>query len=255
MARPQDHAAASPSPSSHAPGPLAPSLPAPRPRDEALKGIFLANGITLVIAVWQDWSVLHLLWPFWMQSVIIGWYARRRILLLTRFCTKGFKINDRAVDPTPETQQKTANFFALHFGLFHLVYFFFLVAFTLTSDPQGFIEVMNENTGRVSQVHIGKVHPLDFLIYLGLAWGFWQTHRASHREHVAADLGNTPNIGSLMFLPYARVVPMHLCIILSVPLGGAGAIWFFMLLKTIADAVMHVVEHRLLQGEETPLPG
>ncbi len=244
-----------PPPSPRAHSPLAPALPAPRPRDEALKGILLANGLTLVIAVWQDWSVLHLLWPFWMQSLIIGWYARRRILLLTRFCTKGFRINDRTVDPTPETQRQTAGLFVLHYGFFHLLYFFFLLALTLTSDPQGFIEVTNENTGRVSQVHIGKIHPLDFLLYVGLAWGFWQTHRASHREHVAADLGNTPNIGTLMMLPYARVIPMHLCIILAIPLGGMVAIWFFMLLKTVADGVMHAVEHRLLQGEAAAAPG
>lgn len=230
------------------------STPIPPLRDEGLRNILLANAITLALAVWQDWSVLQLLWPFWMQSLIIGWYARRRILQLTRFCTKGVKINDRPVDPTPETQRSTANFFALHFGLFHLIYFFFLVAFTLTSDPQGFIEVTNEGTGRVSRVHIGKVYPVDVFIYLGLAWGFWRTHRASHREHVAADLGNTPNIGTLMGLPYARVVPMHLCILLSVPLGGTGAIWFFMLLKTGADAVMHMTEHRLLQGQEEAEP-
>jgi hypothetical protein len=226
----------------------------PSPRDESLRGIFLANGITLAIALWQDWSVLHLLWPFWMQNLIIGWYARRRILQLTRFCTKGVRINDRAVEPTPETQRTTARFFALHYGFFHVGYLVFLLTFTLTADPQGFIEVTNEGTGRVSEVQIGRVHPLDFLFYAGLAWGFWRTHRASHREHVAADLGNTPNIGTLMFLPYARVIPMHLCIILAAALGGGGAIWFFMLLKTGADALMHVVEHRLLQGSGEGAP-
>lgn len=218
------------------------------PPDAAVRGILIANGFTLAMAVWQGWSVLQLLWPFWMQSLIIGWYARQRILKLTQFCTKGVKVNDRAVDPTPETQRDAANFFALHYGFFHLGYFVFLAAFTLTSDAQGFIEVTNEGTGQVSQVQIGRVHPLDFVIYLGLAWGFWQSHRASHREHVAADLGNTPNLGTLMFLPYARIVPMHLCIILAIPLGGAGAIWFFVLLKTGADVLMHRIEHRLLQG-------
>jgi hypothetical protein len=226
-----------------------PAAPPATPRDDAIRGILITNGVTLLIAVWQDWSVLQLLWPFWMQSVIIGWYARQRILKLTRFCTQGVKINNRPVEPTPETARATASFFTLHFGLFHLIYLIFLIAFSLTSDPQGFIEVTNEDTGQVSQVQIGRVHPFDFLIYLALAIGFWQSHRASHREHVQADLANAPNIGTLMFLPYARIVPMHLCIILAIPLGG-GAIWFFMLLKAGADVLMHVVEHRLLQGKQ-----
>ena len=37
---------------------------------------------------------------------------------------------------------------------------------------------------------------------------FVQSHRASHREHVAADLAGTPKLGTLMMLPYARIVPM-----------------------------------------------
>lgn len=217
------------------------------PRDEALKGILITNAATLAVAVWQDWSVLQLLWPFWMQSLIIGWYARQRILKLTRFSTAGVKINKRTVEPTPETQRSMANFFALHFGFFHLIYFIFLIAFTLTSDARGFIAVTNENTGQVSQVLIGKIAPIDLLIYIGLAFGFQLNHGRSHREHVRADLGHTPNIGTLMMMPYARVVPMHLCIILAIPFGGSGAIWFFMLLKTGADVAMHKVEHRLLQ--------
>jgi hypothetical protein len=218
-----------------------------RPHDDALKGILITNAITLAAALWQDWSVLQLMWPFWMQSLIIGWYSRQRILKLTRFCTKGLRINNQAVDPTPQTQRWVANFFALHFGFFHLIYFVFLMAFTATSDPHGFIEVTNETTRQVSQVHIGRVHPFDFLIYVALAVGFWHSHRSSHEEHVQADLGNTPSLGTLMFLPYARIVPMHLTIILGVALGS-GAVWIFILLKTLADVVMHKVEHRVLQG-------
>ncbi len=227
-----------------------PTSAAPARRDHAVVGILLTNGITLMFALWQNWSVLQLLWPFWIQSVIIGWYARQRILKLTRFCTRGFQVNGRSVDPTPETQRQTAIFFALHYGFFHLGYFVFLLVFTLTSDPQGYVEIVIEGQGPVD-VHLGKVHPLDFPIYLALALGFWKTHQASHREHVAADLGNTPNIGTLMFLPYARVIPMHLCIILAVPFAGVSAIWLFMLLKTAADALMHVVEHRVLQRSRT----
>jgi hypothetical protein len=215
--------------------------------DQSLKGILLINAITLVVALWQDWSVLQLMWPFWMQSMIIGWYARQRILKLTEFSTEGFKINNRAVDPTPKTQRFTANFFAFHYGFFHLGYLLFLITMTLTTDPGGYVAVTHESTGETSQMLIGHVHPLDFVIFVLLAWGFLKAHRASHNEHVEADLRNSPNIGTLMFLPYARIIPMHLTIVLALPLGG-GALWFFVLLKTAADVIMHKVEHRLLQS-------
>lgn len=220
--------------------------PVVTPRDDAVKGILVTNAITFVIALWQDWGVLQLMWPFWAQSVIIGWFARQRMLKLTRFCTGGLKINGQPVSPTPETQRRVANFFAMHYGFFHLAYFIFLLAFTLLSDAGGSIEVTHTGTGVKSEVFLGNVHPLDFLIFAALALGFWHSHRASHLEHVEADLRNTPSIGTLMFMPYLRIIPMHLCIILAIPLGG-GAIWLFVLLKTGADLLMHVIEHRTLQ--------
>lgn len=104
------------------------------PPERAVHAILLANGVTLLMALWQGWSVLQLMWPFWMQSLIIGWYARQRMLKLTAFCTEGMKVNNRPVRPTPATQRKMANFFALHYGGFHAVYLVFLVALTTTTD-------------------------------------------------------------------------------------------------------------------------
>lgn len=217
------------------------------PPDRAVHAILLANGVTLLMALWQGWSVLQLMWPFWMQSLIIGWYARQRILKLTAFCTEGMKINNRPVRPTPATQRRMANFFALHYGGFHAIYLVFLIALTTTTDAAGFISVTNESTGAESLVYIGHVHPLDFVIYAFLAAGFIGTHRTSHKGHVAADLGGVPKLGHLMMLPYLRVVPMHLTIMLAVAFGGS-ALWLFVLLKVAADVGMHKVEHAVLQS-------
>lgn len=218
--------------------------------DRALKAIVAANAATLVLALWQQWSLLQLMWPYWMQSVIIGWYARQRILKLREFSTEGLRINKRAVAPTPETQRQVASFFALHFGFFHVVYLAFLLMFSTSADSAGFVTVNHEGGG-TSEVYMGHLHPLDYLAFGLLSLGFWGSHRASHREHVRADLSGCPNLGTLMFLPYARVVPMHLTIILGVVMGDA-AVWLFALLKTGADVIMHKVEHRLLGGGRRP---
>ena len=81
----------------------------------------------LVLAVVQQWSVLELMWPFWMQSVIIGYYARRRILALEQFSTEGLTMNDRPVAETPDSKRKIADFFVLHYGGFHAAYLMFLI--------------------------------------------------------------------------------------------------------------------------------
>jgi hypothetical protein len=216
--------------------------------DKATWGILASNAFTLGIALWQDWGVLLLLWPFWIQSVIIGFFARQRILRLEAFCTEGFTINDRAVDPTPETQRRVANFFALHYGFFHVMYFVFLFGFTLSAASDGAVPIFHESTGEVVEVAFGRVLPLDVLIFLALGFAFWRTHRTSHHEHVAADLARRPNVGSLMFLPYLRVVPMHLAVIFGAQMGGGAAIGLFMLLKTGADVGMHKAEHYILQS-------
>lgn len=216
-----------------------------RDSDRAVGGILASNAFTLGAALWQDWGVLQLMWPFWIQSLVIGWYARKRILKLGAFSTDGLTMNDRPVPPTPASQRGVANFFALHYGGFHLGYLVFLVLMTTTSDAAGFITVTNESTGVRSLVEVGRVHPFDFAIFAALGIGFWQTHRASHREHVAADLGQSPNLGTLMFMPYARIVPMHLTLVFGFMLD-TGALWLFVLLKTSADVVMHKLEHRML---------
>lgn len=202
-------------------------------RDRATWLLLWSNAVTLVSAVWQEWPLLSLLWPYWIQNVVIGYYARRRILALERFSTTGFTINDQEVAPTVETQKSTATFFALHFGVFHLVYLLFLR-----------LSTKSDQLGEVLSV-------LDWVWILALAIPFVMSHGRSHREHVEADLRGLPNIGTLMFIPYLRVFPMHLTIIGGAMLESHGdsrlALALFVGLKTVADLGMHAFEHRSLE--------
>jgi hypothetical protein len=199
-------------------------------RDRAIRGILAANAVTLIVALWQQWPATLLLWPYWIQSVVIGWYARRRILALQRFSTEGFRINDRAVEPTEATKRETANFFAFHYGFFHVGYLVFMLVLSFGSAFGGAPSVN------------------DWWLFGLLGIAFWHTHRSSHLQHLAADIRHERNIGALMFLPYARIFPMHITIILGTLLGGSSAaVLLFIVLKTGADVLMHVVEHRWLQ--------
>ena len=81
--------------------------------------------------------------------------------------------------------------------------------------------------------------------------GFVVNHLFSYQHNLEADAEGCPNIGTLMFTPYLRIVPMHVCIVLGTMLGnGAVGVVVFSLLKTAADALMHVVEHRILRRAE-----
>ena len=194
-------------------------------------GIIATNVLAIAIALWQQWPLVTLLWPYWLQSVIIGWYSRKRILALHDFSlanTSGF---DRG---TPEaTKRSTARFFVMHYGTFHLAY-----ALVLWSATHG----------KVHGVAPYHVEALDIVWMAVLAVSFVVTHRAAYRRIMAADEHSKPNIGGVMFLPYLRIVPMQLTIILGLGIAGGhtgGAVLFFGALKTAVDALMHWIEHRI----------
>ena len=94
--------------------------------DRSVTILLLSNLFTIGVALYQQWDVAGLMWVYWGQSVIIGYFNVHRILDLERFSTRGFRINNRPVRPTRKTQRETAVFFALHYGMFQLGYLVFL---------------------------------------------------------------------------------------------------------------------------------
>jgi len=116
-----------------------------------------------------------------------------------------------------------AIFFALHYGFFHLMYFVFLAA----------REAMVES-------------PFNLLPIAGCVAVFAINHRYSYQQHLASDLARNPNIGMVMMFPYARILPMHLMIVIGMIRSdqSVSAMLLFMGLKTVADLIMHLIEHR-----------
>jgi 4-hydroxybenzoate polyprenyltransferase len=194
--------------------------------DRSLTFLLVTNLATIVLAVLQQWNITDLLWIYWGQSVVIGFYNVHRIVDLDRFSTDGFIRSIRPVEPVCETQRCTAVCFALHYGLFHLVYGIFLLT--------------------TFRIHPG--FPVTGILLCILA--FWFTHRYSYRFNRERDRA-VPNLGSLMFFPYARVIPMNLVILLGGPVAGDDpvALALLLMLKTGADLAMHVIEH-LMAGSD-----
>ena len=184
--------------------------------------LVLSNIFTIIIALLGHWRLSDVMWIYWGQSVIIGFFNCIRILCLKQFSTEGFRINDHPVAPTKATQRQTAAFFALHYGFFHFIYCIFL--FKDRADLSQFSVL-----GVIACIAVFAVN-----------------HGFSFKYNLQRDLARKPNIGTIMFFPYARIIPMHLTIIL----GGifrqqtTGILVLFLGLKTLADLIMHLVEHR-----------
>ncbi len=50
--------------------------------DNSVWGLLLANLVTIMMAVMQDWSLLLVMWVYWCQSVIIGLFNFWRMMTL-----------------------------------------------------------------------------------------------------------------------------------------------------------------------------
>ena len=195
--------------------------------DRSVTWLLFSNLVTLVLAVWQHWNVSELLWIYGGQSVIIGWFNVHRILGLKRFSTEGFRINNRPVQPTRATRRQVALFFALHYGVFHFGYLVFLF----------------------SDARMHGALPVLGVVFCILV--FYFNHRFSWRYNREREAGRVPNIGNIMFFPYLRIIPMHLIIVLGGLLAGNSviALVVFLLLKTMADVAMHIIEHAMARGD------
>lgn len=189
--------------------------------DRTVVPLLLSNLLTIVWALFEGWQILDVMLVYWVQSIVIGYYNYHRIMDLDEFSTEGFSINDRRPEATAETRKKVAGFFALHYGAFHAVYLGFM---------------LSQESGEVSLSIFGIIACIVAFIF---------NHRYSYQYNKERDSQRVPNIGTIMFFPYARIVPMHLTIGLAASLGNSSvkALLIFLLFKTVADVIMHMVEH------------
>ncbi len=183
----------------------------------SITSLLASNLFTAYLAITQHWNLASLMLVYWFQSVVIGMFQFLKILDLKEFSTENFTINDRAVEPTQATKIQTAIFFLFHYGFFHFVYLIFISAGVVGDKP----------------FFMGGLW-LPAALYL-------VNHSISFFANRKQNQQRVPNIGQMMFYPYARIIPMHLTIIFGSALQLP--IVLFLGLKTLADLIMHLQEH------------
>ena len=189
----------------------------------SLKLLILSNLVTIIFAVFFNWSIYVIMWGYWCQSVIIGIFNFLRMLTLKNYSTKGLLMNNQPVKPSFRAKLSISFFFLFHYGFFHFGYMVFLAAFSS-----------------------GQITANDFLAILMITFIFFLNHLFSFIFYRKKQ--EKQNLGTMLFFPYVRIVPMHLTILFGgIFLGSVVALTpvlvFFLLLKTAADVVMHSIEH------------
>ncbi|MCA2004731.1 MAG: DUF6498-containing protein, partial [Ignavibacterium sp.] len=139
--------------------------------------------------------------------------------------------NGKEVLPTKAAKISTAVFFLFHYGFFHLIYAVFLGTFPLLLDES------KNSPGNFYLLFTAII----FLINYGIEF---------YKEQTTIS-DEVPNLGTVMFMPYFRIIPMHLTIILGGFIAAAGSflktdtsllvIILLMSIKTFIDLITHSV--------------
>ncbi len=197
-------------------------------KDPSLWAVVGGNIFAMVLATTESWSFSEILWTYWFQSILIGIINAYRMGTLKKFSTAGVTSNDQPVPETRQAQKEMTGFFVFHYGFFHFGYALFLI----------------------NDMPISLSSPATAISLVLAFTGFIAAHVYSYKHNKLHDFKDSkPNLGTLMFYPYLRIIPMHLVIVFGLATDSVGlaGIIPFMIMKTFADAGMHAIEHRIFR--------
>ena len=221
------------------PSPFSRIIPGGVMHNIPLVSLIAANLVTIVLAVLGNWDLATVLFSYWMQSVMIGVFTAAS--LLTTGSAREWPPAP-AGDPGAETLAALdrygsivariglTGFFIIHYGIFHLVYYEFIVG-----------------SGMFGQVNLA-----DPGVYLSCGI-FFLNHLYSFIAHWNVHIREAGGEGEDIFLPYHRIIPMHLIIIFGsmviFALEATGidstmpVLVLFLVLKTWADIAAHLAKY------------
>lgn len=207
-----------------------------------LVSLIAANLLTIVLAVLGNWDLATVVFIYWAQSVIIGIFAFLSILF-TDTSAMADSVTETTTLPDGSKQVRKGNpgtfkvlmagFFALHYGGFHLGYYFFIVG----SGIFGPVDFSDPGIALSCGLFFA-IHAYSFL------------YNRKRGKAAAADMMRQ------FMAPYDRILPMHLIIIFgSIIITGleffgittvTPVLVLFLLLKTYADVAGHLKKHLIL---------
>lgn len=174
----------------------------------------LAFVMTILVAVYEQWSAADLVWSLWLSSLLLGYIY----ILLTIIKGTASQNSSRTLRGSPIF---TLIFFSVHFLFFHFIHGLFLTQFfPMSPVTQTYLRASLPNTPW------NGLHMMDSLNFPAMVWNalvlYWPFALISafsrfDHYHEALSIAKPD-----LFFPYRRVIRMHLMIILLSFLWTAG---------------------------------
>jgi hypothetical protein len=197
--------------------------------------LIAANLVPLLGVLGSSWTVFSVLLLYWCENVIVGAFNILRMLVASP--------KDVAADAA---KLFLIPFFTFHYGMFTMVHGIFVLALFgpdgghFSPSPAAFL-------GAVRGAGIGYA-----ALAVLLSHGFSFAH-----NYIAGGEFRSASLPQLMMQPYARVMVLHVTILLggfAAKAAGAplGALILLIALKTLIDLRAHLAERRKLGTISAP---
>lgn len=187
-------------------------------QDPSIILLLLSNIFCIIYYQQHPENFGTIVWIYWFQSVIIGIFNFLDLLTLKNYNPSDVTINGKVAKSGGKGC--VAFFFLFHYGMFHLVYAIFILV------QQG-----------IPDRRIVFITIIAFLMESLIIFRRKKLYEANHAV----------NPGVIMFLPYLRIVPMHLLIIIPVFFHISPSI-LFLVLKTFADLGFFLITQRMYRN-------
>jgi len=178
--------------------------------------LLFSNAFAIFFIIKNNVPIKNVFLIYWMQSVIIGIINVVRILSLKDYTAAENKGNQSG-QSSFAGKAIFAAFFAVHYGAFHVGYLIFITQGNLSEK-------------------------LDWMGAFSIAFMFLISHIFSFVSNFKQETEGK-DISSVMFTPYARIIPMHLAIIFGSGFSGLS-LKLLLFIKAGFDLLAHVFKHK-----------
>lgn len=185
-------------------------------RDPALWALIGFNIILIMQYQHDVKEYTTIIWLYWCQSVLLGFFTFIDMLTMKK---EDISVENMTINNRPATPQQARGclpwFFLVHYGGFHFVYLIFL-----------FIDF------HFSDINFISLKWSFLALTISYAFLFIQ-NKIKYRQVKR-------KIGTMFFMPYLRILPMHLTILLPKFFHWQPALTF-LVLKMAMDIIGHLV--------------
>ncbi|MBU0761125.1 MAG: hypothetical protein KJ600_05040 [Nanoarchaeota archaeon] len=194
----------------------------------SLLSLLTFNFIAVVGVLFWDWSSSFLLFSYWLENLAIGFFNVLKMSKATKMGNNGlftYSVNGKDVRAS---KSGTIVFFIFHYGGFMFVHLIFLLFF-----------IFGGFGGLERPDGLARFFGQSFIFFIGV----FVSHLVSYKvNYVGNEEYKKASVGKLFVLPYKRIIPIHVTIILAALVSSPALLLIG--LKTLIDVVGHLGERK-----------